>query len=138
MRHENESVTAYLKIVVPKDKISGLLCTAFEGGSNYWMEGIRYTMPKHPTYKPCFEDGTPEPKYLWVPLNEGGLVEIAIDDGDGILKWFPLTLLAIQSGLAKMSEKHPDHFKDFMEENDDAGTGDVFLQMCLFGEVVYS
>jgi hypothetical protein len=39
--------------------------------------------------------------------------------------------------LALMAEKEPRHFGDFMGENDDATTSDVFLQLCLFGEVVY-
>jgi len=36
-----------------------------------------------------------------------------------------------------MAEKYPRHFHNFLEENDDAETGDVFIQCCLFGEIVY-
>jgi hypothetical protein len=31
----------------------------------------------------------------------------------------------------------PRHFADVLNENDDAGTGDVFLQCCLFGEIIF-
>ena len=31
----------------------------------------------------------------------------------------------------------PRHLADFMSESDDASTGDVFLQLCIFGSVVY-
>jgi hypothetical protein len=48
-----------------------------------------------------------------------------------------LDRVAILEGLRIMAEKEPRHFADFMTENDDADTGDVFLQCCLYGEVIY-
>jgi hypothetical protein len=36
-----------------------------------------------------------------------------------------------------MADKYPRHIADILSENDDATTGDVFLQLCLFGDVVY-
>jgi hypothetical protein len=47
-------------------------------------------------------------------------------------------MAAIKSGLKVMAEKYPHHWQDFVSENDDAITGDVFLQCCLFGEIVYA
>ena len=41
------------------------------------------------------------------------------------------------AGLQVMASKYPRHFANFMSENDDAETGDVYLQCCLFGEIVY-
>jgi hypothetical protein len=43
----------------------------------------------------------------------------------------------LQRGLQLMSEKHPRHLVDIIEECDDATTGDVLLQLALFGEIVY-
>lgn len=42
-----------------------------------------------------------------------------------------------QRGLQLMAEKQPSHFSDFMEENEDAITADVFLQLVALGDVVY-
>jgi hypothetical protein len=36
-----------------------------------------------------------------------------------------------------MSEKFPEHWADFINENDDAITGDIFVQCCVFGDTVY-
>jgi hypothetical protein len=49
-----------------------------------------------------------------------------------------LDMAAIKNGLKVMAEKYPHHWQDFVSENDDAITGDVFLQCCLFGEIVYA
>ena len=51
--------------------------------------------------------------------------------------WKRLDLNAIKKGLQIMAEKYPRHMGDFLNENDDADTGDVFLQCCLFGEAIY-
>jgi hypothetical protein len=37
-----------------------------------------------------------------------------------------------------MTEKYTHHWRDLMAENDDATTADVFLQMSLFGDILYS
>jgi hypothetical protein len=36
-----------------------------------------------------------------------------------------------------MAREYGRHFSDMIAENDDATTADVFLQCCLFGELVY-
>lgn len=44
---------------------------------------------------------------------------------------------ALVLGLRRMADKYPKHFDNFMQENEDAITGDVFLQCVVFGEVIY-
>ena len=36
-----------------------------------------------------------------------------------------------------MAETHPRHFADFLAGNEDATTGDVLLQLAVFGELVF-
>ena len=43
----------------------------------------------------------------------------------------------ILRGLEVMADKYPNHFGDAIAGNDDATTGDVFLQCCVFGDVLY-
>jgi hypothetical protein len=52
---------------------------------------------------------------------------------------FMLDRAAIERGkeLLATDERYSHHYADVLNENDDADTGDVFLQLCLFGEVVY-
>ena len=118
---------------IPLQRISDLLCSAFEGGSNYWYRIARYQVPATYTFR---TDPKQLYKHLDVPLNVGGVVFIEDrEGGDG--KTYELSLTSIQEGLAVMARDFPRHYADFLGENDDAETGDVFLQCCLFGDVVY-
>ena len=36
-----------------------------------------------------------------------------------------------------MKKEYPSHYADLVEENDDAETGDIWLQLAVFGEVIY-
>ena len=42
-----------------------------------------------------------------------------------------------EKGLKIMAEKYPHHFRNFIDEQDDAITADVFLQCCVFEELIY-
>lgn len=48
-----------------------------------------------------------------------------------------ITRDTLKSGALAMMKKHPRAWGDFLAGRDDAGTGDVFLQCCLFGEAIY-
>ena len=49
----------------------------------------------------------------------------------------PITLDNIRRGLELMRDEYPRHWADLVEENDDLITGDVFLQLAVFGELIY-
>lgn len=138
------------------DKIQNLLCSAFEGGSNYWYYIHKF---KKPTSMPNKEKGEKHIfRHIDYPTNPGGYVEVIdlyaeceMDNapphdvfGRSDFKgWKPKTkpvrldLKRLEKGLKIMAEKYPRHFADVMNENDDACTGDVFLQCCVFGDVIY-
>ena len=117
---------------IPQQRVEDLLCCAFEGGSGYWCCILDYENPDNVevTYK-----------HTQLPLTERGAV-ICVESND-----FPpeseenqrwrLDREAVARGLQLMAEKYPNHFGDFANENEDAITGDVFLQLALFGELVY-
>ena len=44
---------------------------------------------------------------------------------------------AVLTGLTIMAEKYPKHWADFLEEDGDNDTADVFIQCCVLGDVVY-
>ena len=48
-----------------------------------------------------------------------------------------MTDAVLKEGLTQMAGTYPKHFEDFMNENEDAITGDVFIQCIMFGEVIY-
>jgi len=120
---------------IPFERISDLLCGAFEGGSNYWYRIEEFIKPEN-------FDNTPEDeqfRHLSYPLNKGGALIISDaelgEEGDG--ETHRLDLERISQGFEVMADKYPRHFSNFIQENDDSDTSDVFLQCCLFGDVVY-
>ena len=48
-----------------------------------------------------------------------------------------ITINDVKKGLELMRDQYPRHYADLVEENDDAITGDVFLQLAVFGELIY-
>jgi hypothetical protein len=123
------SIKAEYKI--PLQRISDLLCSAFEGGSNYWYMIDHYEYP----IGSCDKDF--EFKYLEIPLVVGGSVIIGNSFKDKKYMNKVLNLKSINKGLKLLAKLYSNHFNDFITENDDAITSDVFLQLCLFGELVY-
>jgi hypothetical protein len=120
-------------VTVPHKRIAGLLCCGFEGGSNYWCQIVDYIEPPTEPEETWNEDEIfPHIDY---PLNGGAVICAADDDEE--LTDLRLDAEAIKRGLQLMALNAPRHWADFMAENEDATTGDVFLQMCLLGEIVY-
>ena len=121
-----------IEIEVSDEIISNLLCSAFEGGSNYWIESTRCEVKGDCFTSDRFDRTT-------VPLLDGGTVIVTLQDeaykGKGVT--YHLNRPAILRGLHGMLHHAPKHFGDALAGNDDATTGDVFLQCALFGEVVY-
>jgi hypothetical protein len=118
-------------VTIPGQRVSDLLCNAVEGGSNYWIE---YADIKYP-------EGTKRSDYefpiLEVPFFPGGMVIFHICNPEPELEGKVLNLETIQKGLEIMMAQYPNHYADFIAENDDAITGDIFLQCCLFGKPVF-
>ena len=116
-----------VEIEVTDEQIDDLLTSAFEGGSNYW-----YTIDN---IKTPFRGAAGE---AWRKTNEGILVidKEAESDDDEVLGDY-LNRQKVKKGLQLMAEKYPTHWNNFINDNGDADTGDIFLQLCLFGSVVF-
>jgi hypothetical protein len=129
------------EVEVSPQTISDTLCSAFEGGSNYWYRIEKMHPPKNFKNTPREDDR--RFKHLSYPINEGGFLTISNamlgdelqDDAERLTK--VLNIESIQKGLQVMAEKYPRHFNDMIQDSGDAITGDVFLQCCLFGEIIY-
>ena len=122
-----------VKVPITKQRISDLLCCAFEGGSNYWYMIKKSKKPAKLEFRSNEEVVF---FHLDYPLNEGG--NLTITDQEDNNKAYVLDLDSITKGIQVMAEKYPRHFADMVSEDFDATTGDVFLQCCLFGEVIYA
>lgn len=136
------TTTVNIYTAVPLSRIADLLCSALEGGSNYWYVVERFIEPpklEFLYFADSAECDVQVFRHIDYPLNLGGGIVITTlegDEFDGKTEW-QLNLASIKQGLQVMAARYARNFADFVNEDDDAITGDVFLQCCLFGEVVY-
>lgn len=130
-----------IEIDISKQAIAYLLCSAFEGGIYYWAKysSSKSIVPPKIDYESFADDYILRKDvypYIHYPLSDGGKLCV-IEYYDDFETDHMFGLEEIQNGLKVFAEKAPRHFGDFISENFDATTGDVFLQCCLFGEIKY-
>lgn len=125
---------AQITVTVSDERLAEVLCSAYEGGSNYWAKQ---------------EDGKDSPyRFAETPIALGGIPVAPLELIPGFVvtitdreadppKRHRLTEAKLRRGLQVMAEKYPKHFADVMTEEGDADTGDVLLQCALFGKLVY-
>ena len=116
-----------ITITVDEERISDLLATALEGGSTYWAD-IEYTL------------GDIKGGNYWsdAPMAGGHFIIVTRDreEINGAKEWLVDRDTCI-NGLLIMQRDYPRAFSNWLAENDDAETGDVFLQCVCFGEVYF-
>jgi hypothetical protein len=137
---ESKEKSFQFPCTISAQTVSDTLCSAFEGGSHYWCLIHDRFVPK----------GLKKPRYVHdVPLTEGGFL-VLMAPGDSLPQFtgkftedkhdmLPAILdrKAITRGLQVMFEKYPRHFANMVGVGGDAETGDVFLQCCIFGEIIF-
>ena len=115
---------------VTDERVTDLITSALEGGSNYWyMIDISQSTLVNDAH------------YLVEQPMRGGNLCVGLkneEDGpvNGLTQW-NLNRESCKQGLEIMSRTYPRHFADWLNKNDDAITGDVFLQCALFGEIIF-
>jgi len=111
--------TTSLTMSIPLTRIYYLIITAHESGAGYWARNISETVPADAdlSWMDAPEDAARWPHHV-AALVGGSVVYGVVDADSGKVGRKRYTLNA--ETLAK-----------------DAETGDVFLQCCLLGEIVY-
>ena len=104
---------------IKHEQVQSALISAFEGGSNYWYYDLARTKPKKTKYisEDCADDG----------------FTLKSNEHDG--KQYTINPDSYEKALSIMQSKYPHHFNDLVNDNGDATTGDVFLQILCFGDV---
>ncbi len=135
------------EVEVSRGRLADVLCTGMEGGIHYWGKIVDYVEP--PEGSDLFKD-----LEGWEQFN-GGLFHhihypmcaagggVTIEDSTGEEN-FPngaktvfLDYAALLRGLSLMAQVQPQHFADIVRESEDSITGDVLIQLAVFGEVVF-
>ena len=116
---------------IPNEKIQGLITTALEGACRYWASF------KFPTdWKEKYQS------YEQIPLKDGN-IEVHDVETEELLGYLNRT--SIKVGLQLMADCKDmkgkqvpaRHFKNLATDNEDEETADVFMQLCVIGEIVY-
>lgn len=127
-----------IEIDISDSRVADLLCSALEGGCAWgWMLEFRAKTPAGAERaKPWGDNYTPA--YIYAPFTDGGSLVVEYLNADSERGTRELDRAQLQQGLRVMVEKHPYQLARILAESDDAHTGDMFLQCCVFGEVVYA
>lgn len=120
---------------IPSERVADMLCCAFEGGSDYWCHITMKKAPEEFSFRYMADVFDKPTSYTDYPLNRGGW--LMVGDSEGDMPDALLDLGTIRNGLQTMADKYPKHWDDFLNDNEDATTSDVFLQCCLYGEVIF-
>lgn len=102
--------------------IANLLVTCFEGGSNYWIDKIQFV--GNAKGSPWYDE----------PSNFEGEFKISFEIDGSIYELTPWT---IRAGTALLIQHYPHRWSAIQSDDHDADDADVWLQLCLFGDVVY-
>ena len=115
-----------MQTTVPVGRVGDLLCCALEGGSTYWCDGFK------PERYPKVVQWGHEAVAHGVPF-----IITTDDEPDGPPLAIANSPERIAGALQLMADQYPKHWAEFINENEDAITGDVFFQLLCFGEVIY-
>jgi len=124
-----------------EEMVRDMLVSAFEGGSNYWYRIESKKLPPGTKEKDFKEGGRMQPEHYYHPMQliptipGGQLVIREVSDGPG--ETFVLDLGALKRGLMLLKEKYPKIWERAQKGMEDASDADVFLQLSLFGKVVF-
>ncbi len=121
------------EVSITKGQIINLLSCALEGGINYWAT-YRDAYPHFPEDLTLYTKGVYSG--LAVYAIDHPLYSILISDIESN-KQYKIDLGKLKEGIESMSAKFPRHFRNFIQDNYDAETGDVFIQCCVFGDIIY-
>ena len=128
-----------------KEDVINLFVAALEGGSNYGYE-IRH-LPKEVRYK-AKEMGESVSEAIGEYILNGGYVQFYdaeedYDDDDYQEKYSDKGLLgtvdmdSILEAITIVKKDYPEVWENILDEQYDANDADIFLQLCVMGEVVF-
>jgi hypothetical protein len=126
-----------LAVEVSEEMVRDLLISALEGGSNYWVcieDANGASAARYLSDVPLTADGF---LIITAPSNRQGLREVRFDEKNHDMLPAFLDRKAIVRGLEVMHRDHGAHYGEMISGGGDATTGDVFLQCCLYGDVIF-
>ena len=119
--------------------IIDLICTGAEGGMcSSWLRDMTGSYPLDADLSEIPKDMRDYPAYH-APFVEGGAIICVVEGVEKDQKDVEVRvdLAAVEKAMQLMATEDPKHFGDFTNDNSDAITGDVFLQLAVYGKVIF-
>ena len=131
---EDERATAEaMKKGLTKEDIVDQFVTALEGGSNYWYE--IQNIPKDVSYD-IKQNHIPFSEAIGSHILKGGYIQFHdVEDKNELLG--TVTMDSILDAINTLKTEYPDIYTNIVLGDADASDADVFLQLCVMGEVVF-
>ena len=133
------------EIEVTPRRIADLMVTAIEGGIGYWCKSVK--LLDHPRTKelesPWYDDEnlySHDPNSMAAALISIEVAELDSSSEKNVEGIWIINLASMEKAFVLMQEYGKPkgwHWQNFITENDDAETADVWFQLAVFGEVVY-
>src|ERR1700730_15969672 len=107
-------------------KITDQIVAAIEGGVGYWMNEFKPVDRIATKVSPWYDD-----EKIWAGDFK---IRVGVDEDE---KEYFMTPQSMKEGLQWLADNHLWRIEQMVKENGDAETGDVFLQACIFKDIVY-
>ena len=131
----NKKISIKQDLVISNQDIDDIICTALEGGINYW----------------CYRADIGEKKYLGKyasdQISRGGSLKLYVEEPFEDKEVYVLTKKNILIGLEHFYKEYARHYPDVFQVKGeeilietcdvDAEVADMIVQLGLFGEVIY-
>ena len=144
-KYEKERLKARESRTFGKEDVVNLFVDALEGGSNYWYE-IRH-LPAEVRYK-AKEMGQSVSEAIGEHILNGGYVQFydaeeeydnddyqEVHSDNGLLGTVDMD--SILEAITIIKRDYPHVWENILDEQYDANDADVFLQLCVMGDVVF-
>ena len=118
------------KYSIRRKRVADLLQLGYDSSS--WCRVVGTAQPRELLFR-CEHERIVE--RLDYPLNIGGSLTVSTIEKESAV--FLLDLGTIANGLDTLASKYPRHFADFLNAKEDGITGSIFLQCCVFGEIIF-
>lgn len=131
-----------IEIEMPMERIVNCIVGFIENGYSPWAN--RFVHDDKPETITAINE-TVGDKTIWYAREgfweKGGSAMLTYDratDDEGTFGGsMSISMTDFERGLKAMAQHAPRHMADLVNENDDAVTHDVFMQMVVFGEIIY-
>lgn len=131
LRQRNDYKQQREKEGITKENIIDLFVTALEGGSNHW-----YELKTLPNKVVGLGKNVSSAEAIGEHILNGGYIQFYDIENDNELLG-TVEMDNLLDGIQLLKTKYPEVYENIIMDEYDAGDADIFLQLCVMGEVVF-